>query len=109
MKRSILVFFALTFVFSQAVYSIDAKKNEPAEIYKETDFSNVNNIKPILEKLNGKQVMVTLGNGSTFTGILMNVSSGEFVRIKGAPTSYYDTLVEINKISSISYEARKAK
>lgn len=102
-KIVLLISFVVLFSASHSAFSAETKKGE---MYSEKDFNGAGNIKHLLPKFEGKRVTVTLLSGATFMGTLTNVSQGEFIRLQGSPTDYYDTLINHSHISAISFEAR---
>ncbi len=102
-KIVLLITFVVLFSPSHSAFSAEKKKGE---IYSEKEFNGAGNVKHLLPKFEDKRVTVTLLSGATFVGTLNNLSQGEFIRLQGSPTDYYDTLINHSHISAISFEAR---
>lgn len=83
-----------------------AKKQTASEIYKETDFSRNNNLKDVLNQCQNTIVSLTLRNGTTFTGILEKDSDEQFVKLKGNPTRSYETLIDIDHVTTVTCQGR---
>ena len=77
-----------------------------SEIYPVDQFNDHENIRTVLIDFEGKDVTLITVSGSTYTGNITSASKGRFVRLKGSPADYYDSLIDINTIISVSFKAR---
>ncbi len=111
MGKFLVLIFAVLGLFAGESYAKSkpkpkAKKQTPSEVYKETDFSYNNNLRDVLNKCQNTIVSLTLRNGTTFTGILEKDSDEQFVKLKGNPTRSYETLIDIDHVTTVTCQGR---